>query len=140
MSLFIRQLSPFGAEVIGLDLDDEHALDDATRRALLDAWVEHGILLFRNALHSEAAHLRLSRVFGDPQPSAVSRINDAKNPYLMTLEQRPSDASKETFTLFEIEGLSHAEIGSILGISEGNSKWILFATKKELQEKWRKQK
>ena len=31
----------------------------------------------------------LSRVFGDPQPSAISRINDARNPYLMALEQRP---------------------------------------------------
>jgi taurine dioxygenase len=104
MSFVIRPLSPFGAEVIGIDLDDEAALDEAARRTLLAAWVEHGILLFRNALHSEEAHLRLSRVFGDPQPSAVSRINDARNPYLMTLEQRSGDASKETFTLFEIDG------------------------------------
>ena len=29
------------------------------------------------------------------------------------------------------------EIGRILGITEGNSKWILFSTKKELQQKWR---
>ena len=35
MSITIRPLSPFGAEVIGLDLDDENALDGATR--LLDA-------------------------------------------------------------------------------------------------------
>ena len=104
MDIIIRPLSPFGAEVIGLDLDDENALGADVRDALLAAWVEHGILLFRNALHSEAAHLRLSRVFGDPQPSAVSRINDAANPYLMTLNQTPGDASKETFTLFEIDG------------------------------------
>jgi RNA polymerase sigma-70 factor (ECF subfamily) len=43
---------------------------------------------------------------------------------------------RAVFTLFEIEGLSHAEIAAILGITEGNSKWILFATKKELQQKW----
>jgi RNA polymerase sigma-70 factor (ECF subfamily) len=43
---------------------------------------------------------------------------------------------RSVFTLFEIEGLSHAEIGEVLGISEGNSKWILFATKKQLQEMW----
>src|SRR5258706_14078547 len=104
MPNIIRPLSPFGAEVIGLDLDDEAALGADARQTLLAAWVEHGILLFRNALHSEQAHLRLSRVFGDPQPSAVSKINDASNPYLMTLNQRPSDASKETFTLFEIDG------------------------------------
>ena len=44
---------------------------------------------------------------------------------------------RSVFVLFEIEGLSHAEIGEILNISEGNSKWILFATKKQLQKKWR---
>src|SRR5256885_6823638 len=102
--MIVRPLSPFGAEVIGLDLDDDAALAGATGQALREAWVEHGILLFRNALHSEEAHLRLSRVFGEPQPSAVARINDARNPYLMTLDQRPGDASKETFTLFEVDG------------------------------------
>ncbi len=107
MSMTIRPLSPFGAEVIGIDLDDGAALD-AAAQALRDAWAEHGILLFRNALHSEESHLRLSRVFGDPQPSAVSRINDARNPYLMTLAQVPGDSSKETFTLFEIDGQRRA--------------------------------
>lgn len=101
--MHVRPLSPFGAEIIGLDLDDAAALDAASQ-PLRDAWVEHGILLFRNALHSEDAHLRLSRVFGDPQPSAVSRLNDARNAYLMTLSQVPGDSSKETFTLFEIDG------------------------------------
>ena len=91
--MHIRPLSPFGAEVIGIDLDDENALDGATCDALRRAWVENGILLFRNALHSEEAHLRLSRVFGDPQPSAVKRINDVRNAYFMTLHQQPGDAS-----------------------------------------------
>ena len=104
MSITIRPLSPFGAEVIGIDLDDVSALDAATCQVLRAAWVEHGILLFRNALHSEDAHLRLSRVFGEPQPSAVSRINDARNPYLMTLAQRAGDASGETYTVFEVGG------------------------------------
>lgn len=104
MNIVVRPLSPFGAEIIGIDLDNEAALDGDISRTLRAAWVEHGILLFRGALHSEAAHLRLSRVFGEPQPSAVSRINDASNPYLMTLNQCPGDASKETFTLFEIDG------------------------------------
>ena len=106
--MIIRPLSPFGAEVIGLDFEDESALDAAACKALLEAWVEHGILLFRNALHSEAAHLRLSRVFGDPQPSAVKRINDEGNPYLMKLVQRAGDASGQTFTLFEVNGQRRA--------------------------------
>lgn len=102
--MIVRPLSPFGAEIIGLDLDDPNALDGAVAQALRDAWVEHGILLFRHALHSADAHLRLSRVFGDPQPSVVKRINEQSNPYLMKLEQRPLDASGETFALFEVDG------------------------------------
>ena len=104
MELIVRPLSPFGAEIIGVDLDEPGALDGGVAEALRDAWVEHGILLFRHALHSEDAHLRLSRVFGDPQPSVVKRINEASNPYLMKLEQRPLDAGGETFALFEVDG------------------------------------
>ena len=53
------------------------------------------------------------------------------------LEALP-EQRRSVFTLFEIEGLSHAEIAEMLGISEANSKWILFSTKKQLQEQWRK--
>ena len=52
------------------------------------------------------------------------------------LAQLP-EQRRTVFMLFEIEGLSHAEIAEILDISEGNSKWILFATKKQLQEAWK---
>jgi RNA polymerase sigma factor (sigma-70 family) len=62
--------------------------------------------------------------------------DDAKRMTLKKLLDELPEQRRSVFTLFEIEGLSHAEIGEILGISEGNSKWILFATKKELREKW----
>ena len=58
----------------------------------------------------------------------------------MTLRKMLNDLPEQrrtVFNLFEIEGLSHAEIASILDITEGNSKWILFATKKQLQEQWK---
>ncbi|HEX8172195.1 MAG TPA: RNA polymerase sigma factor [Thermoanaerobaculia bacterium] len=65
-------------------------------------------------------------------------VDDTKRIALRRLLDELPEQRRTVFTLFEIEGLSHAEIGEILGISEGNSKWILFATKKELQEKWKK--
>jgi RNA polymerase sigma factor (sigma-70 family) len=65
-------------------------------------------------------------------------VDDAKRMTLRKLLDELTEQRRTVFTLFEIEGLSHAEIGQILGISEGNSKWILFATKKELQEKWKR--
>ena len=104
MSIVIRPLSPFGAEIIGFDPENENALDASTQQLLIDAWIQHGILLFRNALHSEEAHLRLSRLFGEPQPSAVKRINDESNPYLMTLRQKAGDDAGQTFALFNVDG------------------------------------
>lgn len=67
-----------------------------------------------------------------------SSVDDLKRITLRRLLDELPEQRRSVFTLFEIEGLSHAEIGQILGISEGNSKWILFATKKELQEKWKR--
>jgi len=64
-------------------------------------------------------------------------VDDAKRITLRKLLDELPEQRRTVFSLFEIEGLSHAEIGEILGITEGNSKWILFATKKELQQKWR---
>jgi RNA polymerase sigma-70 factor (ECF subfamily) len=63
-------------------------------------------------------------------------VDDAKRMTLRKLLDELPEQRRTVFTLFEIEGLSHAEIAEILGITEGNSKWILFATKKELREKW----
>jgi RNA polymerase sigma factor (sigma-70 family) len=65
-------------------------------------------------------------------------VDDTKRIALRRMLDELPEQRRAVFTLFEIEGLSHAEIADILGISEGNSKWILFATKKELQQKWKK--
>ena len=65
-------------------------------------------------------------------------VDDTKRITLRKLLDELPEQRRTVFSLFEIEGLSHAEIAEILGISEGNSKWILFSTKKELQEKWKR--
>jgi RNA polymerase sigma factor (sigma-70 family) len=69
--------------------------------------------------------------------SVAASVDDAKRITLRRLIDDLPEQRRSVFTLFEIEGMTHAEIGEILGISEGNSKWILFATKKELQQKWK---
>ncbi len=65
-------------------------------------------------------------------------VDDTKRIALRRMLDELPEQRRAVFTLFEIEGLSHAEIAQILGISEGNSKWILFSTKKELLEKWKR--
>ena len=63
-------------------------------------------------------------------------VDEAKRLTLRGLLASLPEQRRSVFTLFEIEGFSHAEIGTILGITEANSKWILFSTKKQLQEQW----
>jgi len=65
-------------------------------------------------------------------------VDDVKRMALRTLLDDLPEQRRKVFSLFEIEGLSHAEIAGILDITEGNSKWILFSTKKQLQEQWKK--
>jgi RNA polymerase sigma factor (sigma-70 family) len=47
---------------------------------------------------------------------------------------RLQPASRQVFNLFIIDGYSHKEIGQLLGISEGTSKWHLNAARERLKE------
>jgi RNA polymerase sigma-70 factor (ECF subfamily) len=68
---------------------------------------------------------------------STASVDDVKRIALRRMLDELPEQRRTVFTLFEIEGFSHAEIARILDISEGNSKWILFATKKHLQEQWK---
>jgi RNA polymerase sigma-70 factor (ECF subfamily) len=68
---------------------------------------------------------------------ASASVDDTKRIALRRLLDELPEQRRTVFVLFQIEGLSHAEIGQVLDITEGNSKWILFATKKQLQAAWR---
>jgi taurine dioxygenase len=102
MTIVSKRLAPFGAEIVGLDLDQPVSEDDA--EAIRRVWIDAGIVLFRGAGTSADAHLRLSRCFGEPQPSATAKLNMADNPYLMRLISGPKDRESNTFTIFEVDG------------------------------------
>ncbi|MDQ6801913.1 MAG: RNA polymerase sigma factor [Acidobacteriota bacterium] len=70
---------------------------------------------------------------------ATNSVDDAKRMTLRKMLNALPEQRRSVFLLFEVEGLSHAEIAETLNITEGNSKWILFATKKQLQEQWKNQ-
>jgi RNA polymerase sigma factor (sigma-70 family) len=44
------------------------------------------------------------------------------------------EATKQVFNLFVVDGYSHKEIGDMLGISEGTSKWHLSTARQKLKE------
>ncbi len=54
---------------------------------------------------------------------------------LVQLVQQLPDATRTVFNMYVMEGFNHREIGSMLGISEGTSKWHLSEGRKVLKEK-----
>src|SRR5688572_25639195 len=70
--------------------------------------------------------------------SDFSEVNDALSRISCSqifeqIEKLP-EASKRVFNLFAIDGYSHKEIGEMLDISEGTSKWHLNAARQKLKE------
>jgi len=62
---------------------------------------------------------------------ALSKINCQQ---IYDLINKLPEATKQVFNLFVIDGYSHREIGDMLGISEGTSKWHLNAARQKLKE------
>ncbi len=52
---------------------------------------------------------------------------------LEALLRRLPPTTQQVFNLFALDGFSHAEIGAMLHISEGTSKWHVSAARKQLQ-------
>jgi RNA polymerase sigma-70 factor (ECF subfamily) len=57
----------------------------------------------------------------------------------MNLLEYLKPATKRVFILFVIEGYTHKEIGEIMEMSDGTSKWHLSSARKELKELLEKQ-
>lgn len=90
-----------------------------------------------DVLRRRQRRIREAPIEGVSETRAGSSVDDAKRLTLRKLLNELPEQRRTVFLLFEVEGLSHAEIGEILDISEANSKWILFATKKQLQQQWK---
>lgn len=54
---------------------------------------------------------------------------------LMELVQKLPDATRTVFNMYVMEGFTHKEIGNMLSISEGTSKWHLSEGRRILKEK-----
>ena len=77
----LKPLDHIGREVVGLDF--AHLADREVAAALYAAWLEHGVLLFREAGTSDEVHLRLSRIFGELEEYSVKEILVKDNPDLI---------------------------------------------------------
>lgn len=92
----------FGAKVSGLKR--EHLASDDVRKALLDLWIDKGVILFRDGESSQQMQVDLSAVFGTPQafPFKESR-SEGQFPELVNIKYYPDD------------GTSYAVNGEVIG-------------------------
>ena len=114
------------------------AAETYTGEAAFSTWIYRVLI---NTCY-DALRRRQRRIQETPIDDVLERqsggVDEVKRMALRRMLTDLPEQRRSVFVLFEIEGLSHAEIARILQISEGNSKWILFATKKQLQEQWKR--
>jgi RNA polymerase sigma factor (sigma-70 family) len=65
------------------------------------------------------------------EPEAVQRLTVQE---LMKLVQFLPPATQAVFNLYVVDGYTHKEIGQILGISDGTSKWHLSEARRLMQQ------
>jgi taurine dioxygenase len=107
MGTTLTRLSPYlGIEVAGVDLT--RAVSADMQQAILDAWIEAGVLLFRGAGIDDEVQMRLSQIFGEMEPAATADMNRPDNPYLMTLAYDPDDKKPRFAQHYTVGGITRA--------------------------------
>ena len=80
--------------------------------------------------------------FQDHSAPAPTELNEAEKQYdaaeLRAMILNLPVGAQKVFNLFVIDGFSHEEIGKMLGISEGTSRWHLANARKELRAQLKK--
>ena len=71
-------------------------------------------------------------------PTTNEAESDLGYENLMKLVQELPEISRKVFNLYVIDGYNHKEIGDLIGISEGTSKWHLSTARKVLRDKLEK--
>src|SRR5437899_3930223 len=103
MALTIKPLAENAAlEVSGIDLG--MPLDAGMQKALQDAFLQAGILVFPRAATSPEAHLALSRCFGELQRHPVSENWADGYPELVDISYRPRLEGESSVALYEVDG------------------------------------
>lgn len=87
-----------GAEITGLDLDKP--VDQATTELLNEAWLQAGVLLFRDVGESPEKQIALSKCFGELEVHPIVDIRVEGYPELIWL----SNVDKRTAPIYRYEG------------------------------------
>jgi len=81
---------------------------------------------FKNQVELKDSHDTVST-----DNEAIQRMSSGE---VLQLVQKLPTATQTVFNLYVIEGYNHREIGDILGISDGTSKWHLSEARRQLKQ------
>lgn len=105
-------------------------------QASLYTWIRtiviNSCLDFIKARGRKEQHKELIEEIEADVPADV--ISKMKADDLLKLVRSLSPSAQAVFNLYVIEGYNHREIGQLLGISDGTSKWYLSEARKSLQK------
>lgn len=110
-------------------------IGDFNHAGSLEGWIRR--IVWRCVVdyyRENARHIRLL-IFEDCAPTEPTAEKDVFfEEDLHNAMQTLPELNREVFRLYAIEGYSHSEIGAILNISEGSSKWRLSAARERLRD------
>jgi RNA polymerase sigma-70 factor (ECF subfamily) len=116
----------------------EH-LDSFDQRSRFSSW------LFRLAINEMKMDRRRDQIIPFESLEKIDEIVEQDEPsfewhHTMKSWMEELDETKRmVFILYEVEGYSHAEIASMLGIAESSSRTFLVRAKRILQDRWNKE-
>lgn len=106
----------------------EGSFEGWVRRVFVNTSIEH----YRRKVNLVSASDREEAYIEDHSSNALDKLAEKD---IIKLVQELSPGYRAVFNMYAIEGYSHKEIGTILGISEGTSKSQLARAKGILQKK-----
>ena len=105
-------------------------------KATLYTWIRTVIInscldvIKKNQQRSETGELDQAAAVHVP-PGVIAKMSASE---ILQLVRHLPPATQAVFNLYVIEGYNHSEIGKLIGISEGTSKWHLSEARKRLQK------
>lgn len=105
-------------------------------KASLYTWIRtivvHSAIDFLRQKERNFSSVDIERVAEPEIDSEV--IQKMKAEEILKLVRKLPQATQAVFNLYVVDGYTHKEIGKLLGISEGTSKWHLSESRRQLQK------
>lgn len=116
-------------------------IDKYTEEKPFDLWIRRIMInhIIDNFRRTASYKQTISYVIDEITEEKSISWNEAENQFnvkdILAMINELPDVSRQVFNLYIMDGYSHKEIGEMLDISDGTSRWHLNHARKKLQEK-----